>query len=207
MNDLSPLQQAMYRFIQDAILDRGLPPTNREIGAAMGITSTGNVEYHLAQLEKKKYIVREERSARGIRLSHSGLEVIGRIAAGKPLEIFDVPDQVLDLTRQASKGRRYLLQVTGTSMIEDHIADGDYVLIDPDVAIEPGDIIVAYERGDAASERGAATLKRFYKEQNRIELRPANESLESRYIESEEWERNWAIQGKVMAIYRFFERT
>ena len=138
MNDLSPLQQAMYRFIQDAILDRGLPPTNREIGAAMGIKSTGNVEYHLAQLEKKKYIVREERSARGIRLSHTGLEVIGRIAAGKPLEIFDVPDQVLDLTGQASKGRRYLLQVTGTSMIEDHIADGDYVLIDPDVAIEPG---------------------------------------------------------------------
>jgi repressor LexA len=92
-------------------------------------------------------------------------------------------------------------------MIEDHIADGDYVLIDPDAVIAPGDIIVAYERGAAASERGAATLKRFYKERNRIELRPANAALTSRFIEAEEWERDWAIQGKVRAIYRVFERT
>jgi repressor LexA len=91
-----------------------------------------------------------------------------------------------DLTGQANSGRRYLLQVQGTSMIEDHIADGDYVLVDPDAEIYPGDIIVACERGTAASERGAATLKRFYKEQDRIELRPANASLQSRYIAAEE---------------------
>ena len=91
-------------------------------------------------------------------------------------------------------------------MIEEHIADGDYVLVDPDGQIASGDLIVACERGRAASERGAATLKRFYKEQDRIELRPANAALESRYIAAEEWEREWAIQGKVQAIYRFFDQ-
>jgi repressor LexA len=207
MQDISLLQQAMVHFIQDEILERGRPPTNREIGAAMGISSTGNVEYHLSQLEKKGYIEREEYTSRGIRLARGGLEVRGRIAAGQPLDIFDEPELLLDLTGQASSGRRYLLQVQGTSMIEDHIADGDYVLVDPDAEIEPGDIIVACERGTAASERGAATLKRYYREQNRIELRPANAALESRYIEAEEWEREWAIQGKVKAIYRFFEPT
>ena len=206
MNALSPRQQAIYRFIQDYLFAHGLPPTNREIGEALGIASTGHVDYHLDQLERKGYIERQEHAARGIRLVQAGVEVKGRIAAGQPLEIFDVPEHLLDLTSQATSGRRYLLQVRGTSMIEDHIADGDYVLIDPDAAILPGDIIVAYERGEAASERGAATLKRFYKEKNRIELRPANAALASRFIEAGEWERNWAIQGKVKAIYRVFER-
>ena len=206
MQDVSLLQQAMLHFIQDEILERGRPPTNREIGTALGITSTGNVEYHLSQLEKKGYIEREEHTSRGIRLTRGGLEVRGRIAAGQPLDIFDEPELLLDLTGQASGGRRYLLQVQGTSMIEDHIADGDYVLVDPDAEIHPGDIIVACERGTAASERGAVTLKRFYKEQGRIELRPANAALQSRYIAAEEWEREWAIEGKVKAIYRFFDQ-
>src|SRR5215813_4034032 len=110
MQPLSLKQQAIYHFIQNTILERGLPPTNREIGAALGITSTGNVEYHLEQLEKLHYIERDEHAARGIRISHPGVEVRGRIAAGKPLEIFDVPD-ALDLTGETSRGRRYLLQV------------------------------------------------------------------------------------------------
>jgi repressor LexA len=206
MNTLSPRQQAIYRFIQDYLFVHGLPPTNREIGEAVGIASTGHVDYHLDQLEKKGYIERVEHAARGIRLVQAGVEVKGRIAAGQPLEIFDAPEHLLDLTSQATSGRRYLLGVRGTSMIEDHIADGDYVLIDPDAAIALGDIIVAYGRGEAASERGAATLKRFYKERNRIELRPANAALTSRFIEAQEWERDWAIQGKVRAIYRIFER-
>jgi repressor LexA len=200
------LQQAMLRFIQDEILDRGRPPTNREIGAALGIKSTGNVDYHLAYLEKKGYIEREERASRGIRLPQRALEVKGRIAAGQPLEIFDAPEPMPDLAGQASSGRRYLLQVRGTSMIEEQIADRDYVLVDPDVAIHSGDIVVACERGTAASERGAVTLKRFYQEQDRIELRPANASLASRYITAEEWDRDWAIQGKVQAIYRFYDQ-
>jgi repressor LexA len=95
MQDISLLQQAMVRFIQDEIPERGRPPTNREIGVALDITSTGNVEYHLSQLEKKKYIEREKHASWGIRLTRQGLEVRGRIAAGQPLDIFDASELLL----------------------------------------------------------------------------------------------------------------
>ncbi len=205
MDEMSAKQRAIYTFIQEYIQEHGRPPTNREIGGAVGIESTGHVDYHLGVLEKKGFIEREGHTSRGIRLTRQGLEVKGRIAAGQPLEIYDVPDQHVDLTRQAYAGKKYLLEVKGKSMIEDCIDDGDYVLIDPDAAIEPGDVIVACQRADS-SERGAATLKRFFKEKNRIELRPANSSMDSIFIDAAEWERDWQIQGKVRAVYRLFER-
>jgi repressor LexA len=97
MNPLSLKQQAIYHFIQNSLYDRGLPPTVREIGQALSITSTGNVQYHLDQLEKMGYIKREEPGARGIRLVPQGLEVRGRIADGEPLELFDEPEHLFDL--------------------------------------------------------------------------------------------------------------
>ncbi len=205
MDDMSAKQRAIYSFILEYIQAHGRPPTNREIRGAVGIESTGHVDYHLGVLQKKGYIEREGHTSRGIRLTHQGLEVKGRIAAGQPLEIYDAPDQFVDLTKQALSGRTYLLEVKGKSMIEDCIDDGDYVLIERDVAVEPGDVIVACQRTDS-SERGAATLKRFFKEKNRIELRPANAQMDSIFVDAEEWERDWQIQGKVRAVYRLFER-
>ncbi len=205
-DNMSAKQRAIFTFIQEYLQEHGRPPTNREIGRAVGIESTGHVDYHLGVLEKKGFIKREGHTSRGIRLNQPpGLEVKGRIAAGQPLEIYDVPDQHIDLTRQAFTGRKYLLEVKGKSMIEDCIDDGDYVLIDQDAAIEPGDVIVACQRADT-SERGAATLKRFFKEKNRIELRPANSSMTSIFVDAAEWERDWQIQGKVRAVYRLFDR-
>src|SRR5579885_3168123 len=206
MDDMSAKQRAIYSFILEYIQAHGRPPTNREIGGAVGIESTGHVDYHLGVLQKKGYIEREGHTSRGIRLTRQGLEVKGRIAAGQPLEIYDVPDQHIDLTRQAFTGKKYLLEVKGKSMIEDCIDDGDYVLIDQDAVSEPGDVIVACKRSADSSERGAATLKRFFKEKNRVELRPANSSMTSIFVDAAEWERDWQIQGKVRAVYRLFER-
>ncbi len=206
MDDMSAKQRAIYDFIQEYIQEHGRPPTNREIGGAVGIESTGHVDYHLGVLEKKGFIKREGHTSRGIRLTHQGLEIKGRIAAGQPLEIYDVPDQHVDLTRQAFTGKKYLLEVSGKSMIEDCIDDGDYVLIDQDAVIEPGDVIVACKSSTDTSERGAATLKRFFKEKNRVELRPANSQMNSIFVDAAEWERDWQIQGKVRAVYRLFER-
>jgi repressor LexA len=206
MDDMSAKQRAIYEFIQEYIQEHGRPPTNREIGGHVGIESTGHVDYHLGVLEKKGFIEREGHTSRGIRLTRQGLEVKGRIAAGQPLEIYDVPDQHVDLTRQAFTGKKYLLEVKGKSMIEDCIDDGDYVLIDQDAAIEPGDVIVACKRSADSSERGAATLKRFFKEKNRVELRPANSAMTSIFVDAAEWERDWQIQGKVRAVYRLFDR-
>lgn len=205
---LSARQQSVYRFLEAYLQEHGLPPTTREIGRALGMSSTSHVNYLLVQLEKKGLIERVARSARGLRLRLGGIVVQGYIAAGQPLEIFEMPDQALELPHTAIQGRRlFALQVKGQSMIEDHIEDGDYVLIDPDAVIEQGDIVVACERSTSASERGAATLKRFFKEAHQIELRPANASLPSRYIAAEEWEQNWCLQGKVRAIYRQFEQA
>ncbi len=209
MDDMSSKQQAIYSFIQEYIQEHGRPPTNREIGKAVGIGSTGHVDYHLGKLEEKGYIERVGHAARGIRLVRAGLEVKGRIAAGQPLEIYDVPDQYIDLAKQPTTGGRYLLEVKGKSMIEDCIDDGDYVLIDPEAIIESGDVIVAYKRGDdadIASERGAATLKRFFKREGGIELRPANREMDPIFIPADEWQGKWAIQGKVKAVYRLYDK-
>src|SRR5262245_2643159 len=167
MDEMSSKQRAIYEFIQRYTQENGRPPTNREIGKAVGIESTGHVDYHLSVLEKKGHIIREDRKSRAIRLTQSGLPMKGHIAAGQPLDIPDAPGRYVDLAKELSSGK-YLLEVKGKSMIEDCIDSGDYVLIDPDAAIEQGDVIVAVQQHGASSEGGAATLKRFYKEKGRI---------------------------------------
>jgi len=129
--------------------------------------------------------------------------VHGLIAAGAPLDIFaDDQQEMLDLTQHARRDTsEYVLQVRGSSMIEDHIADGDYVLVDPDAHVGDGDIIVA-TRKTATGEHGAATLKRIFKERDRIRLQPANQEMDPIYVGAAEWDREWTVQGKVTAVYR-----
>lgn len=199
--ELSDPQAKIYAFIEEYIRLNGRPPTNREIGGAVGIASTGHVDYHLTVLEKKGVITRERKKSRGIRLAqpeHMGLRIAGTIAAGVPLDIYSSAQQeALDLTRHK---REYVLLVRGQSMVEDHIADGDYVLIDADTYINDGDIIVATHK--TANGEGAATLKRIYREQGRIRLQPANATMEPIYVPADEWDSEWEVQGKVTAVYR-----
>lgn len=201
-HELAGLQGQIYTFIQAYMNENGRPPTNREIGSAVGILSTGHVDYHLTVLEKKGYIVRERKKSRGIRLTQGethGLRIEGTIAAGVPLDIFpNAQQETLDL--HAHK-REYVLQVRGQSMIEDHITDGDYVLVERDTYINDGDIIVATHT-IANGDGGAATLKRFYRESGRVRLQPANSQMAPIYISAEEWDSEWEVQGKVTAVYR-----
>lgn len=201
MASLSDIQQRIYYFIEDYTRREGRPPTNREIGTALSIRSTGHVDYHLGRLQKLGMIEREPRTSRGIRLRSGthGLVVRGTIAAGKPLDIFAPPDQeTLDLTVHVNG---YVLHVRGNSMIEDHINDGDYVLIDPQAYVADGDIIVATHKS-ADGEAGSATLKRIHKEAGRVRLQPANSSMDPIFVGKDEWDREWEVQGKVTAVYR-----
>lgn len=199
---LSDNQARIYNFIQEYMQREGRPPTNREIGEAVGISSTGHVDYHLTVLEKKGCIHRERKKSRGIRLVEQherGLPVAGTIAAGVPLEISNSPDtQRLDLGVHV---REYVLLVRGNSMIEDHIADGDYVLIERDAYLNDGDIVVATRR-TASGDAGAATLKRLYHEPDGIRLQPANSEMAPIYISARDWDAEWEVQGKVNAVYR-----
>jgi repressor LexA len=199
---LSDNQARIYSFIQEYMVREGRPPTNREIGEAVGISSTGHVDYHLTVLEKKGCIQRERKKSRGIRLveQHArGLMVAGTIAAGQPLEIStSAESERLDLCAHT---REYVLLVRGNSMIEDHIADGDYVLIERDAYLSDGDIVVATRR-TASGDAGAATLKRLYHEPGGIRLQPANSEMDPIHIPAREWDAEWEVQGKVNAVYR-----
>ena len=200
----SDIQRRMYNFIVKYIRAEGMPPTNREIGRELQIASTGHVDYHLGMLEKKGWISRTAKKSRGIKLvrSATGIPVMGSIAAGEPLEIATDPEQVIDAGREMEQDNTYALIVKGRSMIEDHICDGDYVVIKPQKTCNNGDIVVAVHMQQGSS--GSATLKRFFqeKEYNRIRLQPANSELDPIFVPKSEWDQEWQVQGKVVAIFR-----
>jgi len=206
-NELSSRQAEIMAYIEEYIRQYRRPPTNREIGTQFGIRSTGHVDYHLRALEERGFISREQRRSRSIRVLRSqrrpGLPIQGTIAAGSPLDIFETDQQdMLDLGIHApDASREFVLLVKGNSMIEDHISDGDYVIIEPTNDIHDRDIVVAIHKA-ASSEHGAATLKRFFRERDRIRLQPANSEMAPIYVPAAEWDAEWEVQGKVTAVYR-----
>jgi repressor LexA len=211
-DELSERQTNIMRFIEEYIRKNRRPPTNREIGLEFDIHSTGHVDHHLNVLEERGYIAREARKSRSIRvlrpLLRPGLPIRGTIAAGQPLDIYaDTDQETLDFSPYVSEppADEYVLLVRGDSMIEDHIADGDYVVIKETPEARDGDIIVATHM-TGSGEHGAATLKRFYREKDRIRLQPANATMDPIYIKSREWDREWKIQGRVLAVFRSWSR-
>jgi repressor LexA len=171
---LTPKQQRIYDFICERIEDRGYPPTIRDIGTAFDIKSPNGVMCHLKALEKKGHIVRDGKSARAIRPinrpgSRVGLPFKGLVAAGKPIQA-EAQDERLDLHELFNGAGTFVLQVRGQSMIDSHIDDGDYVVIRKQEQATNGERVVAVVDGEY-------TLKKFYRRNNQIELRPENGSM------------------------------
>lgn len=207
---MDTMQDRIYAFIVEFINTEGMPPTNREIGHAVGIHSTGHVDYHLKMLERRGLITRLPGKARSIRLARpaSGIPVIGAIAAGTPLDIFpETPGarELLPVDHGLLSTTAFALIVRGRSMIEEHICDGDYIVVNPQHTCQNGDIVVATHLYSGTS--GSATLKRFFVEQDHIRLQPANSEMEPLVIPKSAWEQEWQIQGKVIAIFRQCSRT
>lgn len=182
MDQLTERQQEIYRFVRDKIRNRGYGPTVREIGEAFDIRSPNGVVCHLKALEKKGLITREKNRSRAIELSaeplsRRGLPLAGRIAAGLLQEAIEQNEQV-DFSEMfnADNPNLMVLEVRGDSMIEDQIADGDFVVIDRSRAPGRGEIVVAL------TDENEATLKRWYPEKNRIRLEPANSSMKPIYV-------------------------
>lgn len=201
------LQKRIYTFIVAYEREHGRSPTNREIGKAVGITSTNHIAYHLARLEQQGLIAHAPHTSRGIVLTkQQGIPVLGRIAAGEPLEIYPQADAFLDvpLGSRAFAGV-YALRVVGSSMREEHICDGDYALVHPQKTCDNGDVIIAVHVLD--DERASATLKRCYKERakHQVRLQPANAEMEPLLIPEREWKEEWEIQGKVVGVYRSYQ--
>ena len=203
---LSDRQQRMLAFIRDFTRRRGYPPTVRDIGAAVGISSISVVDYNLDCLERRGLLRRSRGVSRGLELVEEGqrsgavvvVPVVGRIAAGEPIEAMKERDhEWLLLSAAVAPEGCFALRVRGKSMIEDLIDDGDVVVVRPQETADDGDIVVALLNNDL-SETPVATLKRIYRERERVRLQPANAQLEPIYVDPAALR----IQGKVIALMR-----
>jgi repressor LexA len=197
--NLTERQQAVYEFIRDKIRSRGYGPTVREIGAEFDINSPNGVVCHLKALEKKGLINREPNMSRAIQLAQERVEdhslpLAGRIAAGVLHEAVEQNERVdfEELFDPADKNL-FVLEVHGDSMIEEQIADGDYVVIRRQRTARKGQIVAAI------TDEGEATLKRWFPEKNRIRLEPANAKMKPIYV------RNARILGVVVGVVRKVE--
>jgi len=194
--NLTKRQKGVYTFIRDLIRNRGYGPTVREIGSHFGISSPNGVVCHLKALEKKGLITREPNMSRAIQLAREpahlrGLPLAGRIAAGVLHEAVEQNERV-DFNRMFDPENKNLfaLHVHGDSMIEDQIADGDYVIVRKQRTARRGQIVVAL------TDENEATLKRWFPEKNRIRLEPANAKMKPIYT------RNARIAGVVVGVVR-----
>jgi repressor LexA len=196
MNELPPKQREVLETIIAFMSEQGYPPTIQQLCDRCGVTSTSTIHYHLTALKKKGFIHWNESERRAITLREDlltkkgQLPVMGVIAAGQPLQTATDRLESLDLSEDLCPDGCYVLKVRGNSMIEDHIMDGDLVLINPKSRVRDGDVVVALVEGETA------TLKRIYREPERIRLQPANSTMEPIYAKDVE------VQGKVEAVIR-----
>lgn len=179
-------QKQILDFIKQYIDKYSYSPTLGEIAESIGVSSLATVHEHLQVLVSKGVIKKFDGAVRGIEIvdqklssALKGIElpILGFIAAGQPIMTYTDPDATVNVppAMVSGKKRSYVLQVKGDSMIEDGILDGDYVIIEEQTVARDGEIVVAL------LENGLATLKRFFKEPNRIRLEPANASMEPIY--------------------------
>jgi repressor LexA len=212
-------KQKIIECIARTVAERGYPPSVREIADAVGLASTSAVHHHLTALERDGLLERGPHSSRALRLTARGegelsaaphrassrvtpfrmpverdvlsLPVLGEIAAGQPIEAYDDGAESLDVPRSMqARDDSYVLRVRGKSMIDALIDDGDYVVVQPQATARDGDIVVAL------LEDNGVTLKRFYREDGRIRLQPANAEMEPIYATDVQ------IQGKVVGVIR-----
>lgn len=200
---LQAKQQEILQFIERALRSQGYPPTVREIGAAVGLSSPASVQGHLGALENLGYIRRgsskrralelvrrpEDRGDVGFRGAHS-VPLVGRVAAGAPILAEENIDDYLDIPSfLVGSGESFALKVAGTSMINAGIFDGDVVVVRQQQSADDGDIVVAMLEEEA-------TVKRFFREADRVRLQPENDAMEPIYA------REPLILGKVTGVLR-----
>jgi repressor LexA len=197
---LTKRQQEIFEFIKQYSGRHGYPPTVRDIGKAIGLTSSSTVHAHLANLEKLGLVRRDPTKPRALELlgeaarkitgASSGLPVVGRVAAGSPiLAEENIEDYVEVPAIAGGDDGEYVLRVTGESMKDAGILDGDYVIVHRQETAANGEIVVALVGEEA-------TVKRYFRESDHIRLQPENEAMEP--IRT----REVAVLGKVVGVCR-----
>lgn len=195
-------QIEVLRYIHEQVTRKGYPPTVREIGEAVNLSSTSTVHGHLARLEKKGFILRDPTKPRAIELTDLGLDqigikpstipMLGVVTAGEPIlavedasDFFPVPPNLT-----SEEGSLFMLTIRGESMINAGILDGDNVIVRKQESAKNGDIVIAM------TTENEATCKRFYKEKDHFRLQPENDLLEPIILDEV------TILGLVVGLYR-----
>ena len=215
---LTKRQRQVYDFIAEFVQKQGYSPSFEEIGAGMGLSSLATVHKHITNLEKKGLLRRDYNRSRSLdilaprgrmkqsfqaassaadlaasqaALAAASLPLVGRIAAGRPLEALENPETISlsDITRSRDV---FVLEVRGDSMQEEHILDGDYVMVERVRTARNGEIVVALV------ENSETTLKRFYKEGDSIRLQPANAKMAPIVVPAASVQ----VQGRVVGVLR-----
>ena len=202
MKGLSTKQQKIIEFLRRFIREKDYPPSIRDIQEACGISSTSVVDYNLKALERMGYIHRDREVSRAIELLNGSgrrprmiaVPVVGQIAAGQPIPVPEASvdySETVEITEEMARGKEniYALRVKGTSMIDALVNDGDIIILEQAGSPENGEMVAAWLKSEQE-----ATLKRFYREGDRVRLQPANEAMEPIYTDAD----NIEIQGKVL---------
>ena len=198
-------QRQVYDFISEFVQRNNYTPSFQEIGDGLGLSSLATVHKHISNLEKKGLLSRDYNRSRSIDLLppkgrlkqamsvNTGmvLPLLGRIAAGQPIEAIARPETI-SLADFVRSKEVFVLEVSGESMQDEHIVDGDYVLVEKSKVAHNGDIVVALVEGTDA------TLKRFYREGDTIRLQPSNAKMKPIMVPA----RNVEIQGRVIGVLR-----
>ena len=199
-------QRQVYDFIHDFVQEHGYSPSFEEIGTGMGLSSLATVHKHVSNLEKKGLLRRDYNRSRSIDVLPARgllrkqprpappdltLPLLGRIAAGQPIEAVQTPESISlgDITRSKDV---FVLQVKGESMKDEHIVDGDYVLVEKINTARDGEIVVALVEGTDA------TLKRLYREGAKIRLQPSNNAMPPIIVPA----KSVQVQGRVIGVLR-----
>lgn len=198
-------QRDVYDFISDFMQQHGYSPSFEEIGDGLGLSSLATVHKHITNLEKKGLVRRDYNRSRSIDLlpvrgifrriqkppAEVALPLLGRIAAGQPIEAVENPETISlgDITRSRNV---FVLQVKGESMRDEHIVDGDYVLVEKAESAHDGEIVVALVDGTDA------TLKRIYKDGSEIRLQPSNTTMKAIVVPAA----SVKVQGRVIGVLR-----
>lgn len=201
MSDITEKQSLILEFIKKETELKGYPPSVREICQAVGLRSTSTVHGHLERLEKKGYIRRDATKPRAIEVlsfdkfvSQSdiiNIPIVGEISAGQPILAFENIESTFPIPASYfnTNSQLFILEINGESMINAGIFDGDYVIIEKKSTASNGEIV-------AALIEDSATVKRFYKEENRIRLQPENPYMDPIIVNS------CMILGKVVGVFR-----
>ena len=198
-------QRQVYDFIANFVQSHGYSPSFEEIGGGLGLSSLATVHKHITNLEKKGLLRRDYNRSRSIdvlpprgRLKQSmnlaaplTLPLVGRIAAGRPVETLENPSTISLADFTGSKDV-FVLEVAGESMQDEHIVNGDYVLVEKVNTARNGEIVVALVDGSET------TLKRFYREGDRIRLQPSNAAMQPIVVPAASVQ----IQGRVIGVLR-----